>query len=193
MRGTKRKLLLCLAVGVSGWMAVPFAFAAEAQAVTPAARTAEALQLLKSQDPYQQRLGFLRLEALRDPSTLPEIRPYLDSRDPDLRAYSLRAVAAIDGLKAVPLLLERLKKDGQPRVRRAAVLGLEPLAKDDARILPALIDALRDRSTEVRMAAVDVVSRVDDPRAKKAILLRNQWEWRRDVKRVLKLAIKRIQ
>lgn len=188
-----RKAALFLALWVASFAAAPFVFAAEAQAITPAARVAEALQLLKSEDPYKQELGFLRLEALRDRSTLPEIRPYLDNHDPDLRAYSLRAVAAIDGLNAVSLLLERLKTEKHPRVRRAAVLGLEPFAKDDPRILPALIGALRDHSTEVRIAAVDVVSRIHDPKAKEAILLRNKWEWRADVKRVLKVAVKRIQ
>ncbi len=182
-------VLFCVLALVFG----PAAFAADVKTITNSERTAQAIEFLKSGDPYKQQLGFLRLEALRDPATLSEIRSYLSNKDPDLRAYSLRAVAAIQGLESVPLLIERLKTDKQPRVRRAAVLGLEPFAKEDAAVLPALIQALRDRSTEVRISAVDVVSRINDPKAKEAIMLRNKWEWRRDVKRVLKLAVKRIQ
>ena len=109
-----------------------------------------------------------------------------------MRAYAFRALAAIEGAQAVPLLLEALRTDKQPRVRRAALLGLEPLQQSDPNILPAFIKALRDKDTEVRMAAVDIVSRVDDPRAREAILLRNKRERRRDVRRVLSMAMRRL-
>ena len=159
---------------------------------TLSATAQEASQLLSSSDPYQRQLGFLRLEALRDPCAVPIIQPYTDSRDPDLRAYSLRALAAIQSAQAIPLLLEKLRTDKQPRVRRAALLGLEPIAKGHPEVLEAFIKALRDRKTEVRMAAVDIVSRIDEPRAREAILTRHRRERRRDVRRVLDLAMKRL-
>jgi HEAT repeat protein len=157
-----------------------------------AAKTAEALQQLASEDPYQQQMGFLRLEALRDPATLATIRRYLADDNPDLRAYSLRAVAAIQGLAAVPELLDRLQRDRHPMVRRAALLGLEPLMEQDARVLPACIAALRDRHPEVRMTAADVVSRVEDVRARDAIRERWKQERQRDVRRVLNMARTRM-
>ena len=167
---------------------------AEAQAdvagVSPQA--VEALHLAESKDPYEQELGFLRLEALREPATAQAITRYADHSSADLRAYSLRALATIQGAAAIPLLLNKLKVDPQPLVRRAALLGLEPIRGNDPDVLAAFIDALRDRTTEVRITAVDIGSRIKDPRAREALLLRNRRERRRDVRRALELAMKRL-
>ena len=164
----------------------------EVPSTSPSPKAIEAMRLMGSDDPYQQELGFLRLEALREPSTADAVRGYLTSLNPDTRAYSLRALAAIEGAAAVPQLLEALRTEKQPRVRRAALLGLEPLQPTNPEILPAFLKALRDRKPEVRMTAVDIVSRIDDPRAREAILLRNKREHERDVQRVLELAMKRL-
>jgi HEAT repeat protein len=59
--------------------------------------------------------------------------------------------------------------------------------------MPALIEKLRDRNPQVRMAAVDAVSRVDDPRAREAILARWRRERNRDVRRVLEEAVNRLR
>ncbi len=166
---------------------------AEEVALSPQAKAHDAIQALASSDPYLREQAFLRLEALRDPTTVPELEPYLSSQDSDMRAWSLRALAAIEGPKAVPALLDRLSHDRVPHVRWAAILGLEPPAKQDlATILPPLIKALRDRDTEVRIAAVDVVSRIDHPLAREAILVRAKREGRRDVRRVMAAAVKRV-
>ncbi len=162
-------------------------------ASAPSPKAIEAMHLAQSKDAYQRELGFLRLEALREPATLEFITGYLNRNEPDLRAYSLRALSAIQGPAAAPTLLEALKNDRQARVRRAALLGLEPLVLSDPAILPGLMKALRDRSTEVRMAAIDIVSRIDDPRAREAILIRNKRENQKDVRRVLELAMKRLK
>ena len=164
----------------------------EPASTAPSPQAVAAFQLVESKDPYQQQLGFLRLEALREIGTAPLIRRYLTHREPEMRAYALRALAAIEGAAAVPTLLAALQTDKQPLVRRAALLGLEPLQPTDPNILPAFIRALRDRKTDVRMTAVDVVSRIDAPKAREAILLRNKRERRRDVRRVLSLAMKRL-
>lgn len=159
----------------------------------PSAEATSALQLLESRDPIQRQWAFMHLEALREGITAQAIRSWVSHRDPLTRAGSLRALAAIEGSQAVPLLLERLNEDQNPVVRRAILLALEPLESQDAQILPAMIMRLRDRYTDVRMTAVDIVSRIDDPRAHDAILLRSQREKRRDVQRVLLLAVKRLQ
>lgn len=155
-------------------------------------KAADAAGLLGSRDPYLRQLGFLRLEALREPGSLHAIDPYLTSRDPDARALAARALAAIQGAAAAPRLLDILKTDKSAVVRRAALLGLEPLEPADPAILPACIKALRDRNPEVRMAAVDIVSRLHDPRAREAILLRNRRERDRNVRRVLPAALQRL-
>ena len=150
----------------------------------------EAMKLLDAQDSYLRQKGFIQLEMLREPATAAVVRRYLESRDPQTRAFSARALAAIEGVKAVPVLVERVNRDRSPRVRIAAILALEPLK--DRTATPALIARLRDRSPEVRMAAVDVVSRLEDPDARDAVQLRWRRERNRDVRRVLEEAMKRI-
>jgi len=157
------------------------------------ARAQEALALLDSSDPYQRQLGFMRLEALRDPSTIDNIRPFLKDKDESNRAQSLRALAAIQGVAAIPVLLEALRNDEEPRVRRAALLGLEPLAVNQDNVIAALIESLSDRSTEVRISAVDIVSRIDDPTAREALRKRSKREVNKNVRRVLSSALKRNQ
>ncbi len=178
---------------LAAWAAAaPAAFTEEPPVRPPSPQATEAMRLLTSRDEYQRKLGFLRLEALREMSTLPTIKNYLQNRDPDTRAYSLRAVAAIEGPESVPMLVAALKTDKDPQVRRAALLGLEPFSQSDITILPVLLKALTDHDTEVRMTAVDVVSRIPTPQAREAILTRYKREQRQDVRRVLELAVKRL-
>ena len=179
---------LFAALMVAGSFAAPSA--AEDAQLDPRAQNAAAL--LDSKDAYQRQVGFLRLEALRDPATGPIIRRYLGSKDGEQRAQAVRALAAIEGVQAAPDLLQALGGDRDAEVRRAALLGLEPLARLDPKILPALIEALRDSDTEVRMSAVDVVSRIDDPAAKAAVRERNRRERNRNVRRVLNAAMDRL-
>jgi HEAT repeat protein len=89
-------------------------------------------------------------------------------------------------------VLEALSTDRHPSVRRAALLGLEPFAAARPDILPALFAALRDRKPEVRMTAVDIVSRLDNQEARDAIRERRRRERDRNVQRVLGLAMARI-
>lgn len=161
-------------------------------AAPPSSKALDALRQLKSTDPFERQKAFLRLEALRELSTAEPIRAYLHHKDQDMRGYALRALAAIEGPQSVPTLLEALKTEKSARVRRAALLGLEPLQESSPEVLPAFLKALRDKDTEVRMAAVDIVSRIDNPRAREAILLRARRERRRDVRRVLATALKRM-
>lgn len=182
-------------VGSVGLLLVWRVGAATAQTETGTSnpRVVEALQLIATGKPQELTLGFLRLEALRDPATVDAIRPYADSRDSRARAACLRALAAIEGPAAVPLLLEKLATDRHPRVRRAALLSLEPLrATQPEATLLAFLKALRDRKSDVRMAAIDIVSRIDEPRAREAMLDRWKRERSRDVRRVLELALRRI-
>jgi HEAT repeat protein len=158
----------------------------------PSPQAADAIRLIESGDPYQRQLGFLRLEALREPATAEAIKGYVDDRDPEMRAWSLRALAAIEGSAAVPRLREKLQHDPQGLVRRAALLGLEVFYKTHHDLLPVFLAALRDRDVTVRMAAVDVVSRIDDPIARQAIRERYRREHRKDVRRVLEAAMKRL-
>ena len=190
---SRRATSLLLWVSLTVVLGVPSARGEDRSSAAPADREAEAIRLIESTDAYQRQLGFLRLEAFRDPATLDVVKRHLADRDPDMRSYSLRALAAIGGPASAPTLLEALRHDKHPTVRRAALLGLEPLQQSNPDILPAFIAALRDKSTEVRITAVDIVSRVDHPRAKEAILKRNKREYNRNVRRALSLAMKRLR
>ena len=149
------------------------------------------MKQLDAKDAFIRQEAFLHVEALRDPATAPIVRQHLTSKNAETRAFAVRAVAAIEGAKAVPTLLERLARE-RPAVRLAIVLALEPLQKQDPSVASVLIAALRDRAPEVRMAAVDAVSRMKQPAAREAILTRWKRERDRDVRRVLELAMKRI-
>ena len=141
-------------------------------------------------DDYTRQRAFLELEALRESASADAIRSFMNDRDDNTRAYSVRALAAVDGAHAVPELLARLQNERSPKVRVAAVLALEPLHAPEA--TEPLIKHLRDRNKEVRMATVDVVSRMDHPQAREAILVRWKRERDRDVRRVLEQALTRI-
>lgn len=190
MRTKRHGWALLVTLLAAGACVVPPVGAEDPGPANPQAK--DAIALLESNDPYQRQVGFLRLEALRDPSTLSAVRRYLDARDPERRAEAVRALAAIQGAPAVPQLLGVLRADKHPQVRRAALLGLEPLSRANPDILPAFLVALRDRKPEVRMTAVDIVSRIDDPRARSAIRQRNRRERDRNVRRVLSLAMARL-
>lgn len=174
--------------------ALAFAAAAWSEDMTPSPHAVEAMRLLDSKDPYLRQLGFLRLEALREPATVSAVTRYLHSRNPVVRGEALRALAAIQGHAAIPTLLQSLAHDGDTTPRRAALLGLEPLyrVQADAAVKAALLKALRDRKPEVRMTAVDIASRLDDPDARALIQKRLLRERHRDVLRVLALAKKRM-
>ncbi|MBI4341258.1 MAG: HEAT repeat domain-containing protein [Candidatus Omnitrophica bacterium] len=178
-----------MAIVIALALAVP---ARAEQASGLSEKAADALRLVESGDDYQRQMGFLRLEALREPAVVAALMAYTTQKNEELRAGSVRAIAAIQGEASVPFLLETLRHDRHPRVRRAAILGMEPFVAAHPETVPVVIAALRDRETTVRMTAVDVVSRIKDPRAREAIRTRYKREGRRDVRRVLKLAMERL-
>ena len=181
-------------IGLAGMLVSLGVQAAQAQsgAGTPSPEAQAALRLVESKDRYEQQVGFLRLEALREPATAEAIRSYTRASDAEVRAYSLRALAAIEGLEGVPGLLKTFQKERSPRVRGAILLALEPLQGSHEDILPLLIKALKDRHQHVRMTAIDIVSRIDDSRAREAIRERARRERSYDVRRLLKTAMERL-
>ncbi len=182
-------------VGKLGWLWVLVVMPVVHAEEHPAALS-PALQQLAShaddKDVYERQKAFLRIEATRDPGFVPLLQQHVQSRDPHTRAFSVRALAAIAGSAAIPTLLDSATHDRKSDVRVAALLGLEPLRDRDPSIEPVFLKALRDRSADVRMVAVDIVSRSPAPEAKEAIRKRWKREHHGDVRRVLKDAMKRI-
>lgn len=186
----RRRILVLALCLPSAW--VPIDGAAQE---TPAEISMDAQRLLEqidTEDPDLRRRAFLQLEALREPATASAIRRYLADRRVELRTLSVRALAAIEGARSVPALLERLQRDRSPAVRLQSILAVEPFVGQDASALPPLLKALRDRQPDVRIAAIDVVSRSEKPEAKEALTLRWKRERHRDVRRVLEAAMKRV-
>ena len=188
MKPDPRRWIACIALLV-GMSATP---AAADSPSGVSADAAEAIRMIESDDTYQHQLGFMRLEALREPATVPFVRAYLRHEKPELRAASIRALAAIEGLPSIPDVIKALTADRDADVRRAALLGIEPFEPADPRVLPAMLTALRDRDPDVRITAVDAVSRVEHGPAREAILDRNRREGNRNVRRALTLAMKRL-
>jgi HEAT repeat protein len=95
-----------------------------------------------------------------------------------VRFHALRAAVRVKGDGAQPLLLDRLAHDADPTVREeaAAILGKRRLAEG----VPALIEALRDKSWEVSVAAAVSLGKIRDARAMSALsaLLADK-DWRR--------------
>lgn len=184
--------LVMVVGGGLGWAPVCRAEDGAGGQEQPAALSAQAQELIKgldSEDGYLRQKAFIRLEALREPASAAVVRRYLASRDVNTRAFSVRALAAIEGVAAIPTLMERARRD-KPRIRVTALLALEPLAAQEPALVPFFIEKLRDRNTEVRMAAVDIVSRLDDPRAREALNVRWRRERHRDVRRILERLFK---
>ena len=192
IRDQGRVVLWMALMALATVMLVPHAQGDEPSSAALSAKAREAIALLDAQDPYQRQLGFLRLEALRDPATVEAISRYVHNPDEDIRAASLRALSAIEGAAASPMLLDALARDRSARVRRAALLGLEPFVLDNPSILPAYLKALRDPEADVRITAADVVGRINDPQARQALLLRATRERNKDVRRVIEAALNRL-
>lgn len=180
-------LVLCL---LSVWLSPSGEAQEPPEAISPDAQ--RLIEQIDTGDSDLRRRAFLQLEALREPATASGIRRYLADRRVELRILSVRALAAIEGARSVPTLLERLQQDRSPAVRLQSMLAIEPFVGQDASALPLLLKALRDRQPDVRITAIDVVSRIEKPEAKEALKLRWKRERHRDVRRVLEAAMKRI-
>lgn len=72
----------------------------------------------------------------------------------------LGAVRANDVKDAVPALLEVLKKDRDPDVRRAAAVALGKVDPDPKLAVPVLTEALKDKKPAVRIAVAGALGQL---------------------------------
>jgi HEAT repeat protein len=73
------------------------------------------------------------------------------------------ALAAVDRKAAVPVLVERRLKHGDPAFRRYAAEALGAAGPDAAEAVPALTELLNDPSEEVRAAAAEALRKIRKP------------------------------
>jgi HEAT repeat protein len=103
------------------------------------------------------------LGKLGDPQAVPALIQALGDSDSAVRAVSAEALGAIGDPQAVPALIVALGDWGDwwsENVRRAAA---EALVRIGAPAVPALIQALGDRSENVRRAAAEALVRIGAP------------------------------
>ncbi len=143
---------------------------------------------LDDDDLFLRQKAFLELEALRDPASADTIRAHLTALDPNTRAFSARALAAVAGRSAVPVLLERWTKERHLYVRSSILIALEPFWEQEPAVVATVLKALRDRKRDIRMVAADIASHINRPEAREALQVR----WKRERDRDVRLVLKRI-
>lgn len=118
---------------------------------------------MENPDPVKRRAACVALARLRDPASLQAVETATRDPDPAVRTSALEALRGIQGVKALPPLLEALKKDRSPEVRWQAAIEMEALKSPEA--VPALIEALKDPAPIVRSGAAEALKGIPDPRA----------------------------
>ena len=121
------------------------------------------LEDLQDSNPTKRRSACLALARMRDPATAAAVMSATHDPMPTVRMAALEALRALLGADAVSRLVEVLHQDSSPEVRWQAAVELEALK--DHQGVPALIDALEDRSHLVRTGAAEGLKGIPDPRA----------------------------
>jgi len=147
---------------------------------------------LDDEDLFVRQKAFMELEALRDPASMDAIRARLTAPDPNTRAFSARALAAVASRSAVPVLLERWTKERHVYVRSSILIALEPFLEQEPSVVTTVLNALRDRKRDIRMAAADIAGHINRPEARAALQVRWKRERDRDVRRVLERIMKAL-
>lgn len=103
--------------------------------------------------------ALVRLESMSGPLYLQRG----DDRDDALRASAVTSLGAMEAQDAGDLLVEALRFDGRPHIRRMAAIGLGRLG--DPSRAPVLMDALSDADPGVRQRAAEALSRLNATQA----------------------------
>jgi HEAT repeat protein len=105
---------------------------------------------------------------------IPRLMKNLKSSVPGVRAAAandlgeLGAVRASDTKEAIPIFIEMVKKDKDAGVRKAAATALARVDADPKLAVPVLVEALKDGSEPVRIAAIEALG-ILGPAARPAV------------------------
>ncbi len=104
------------------------------------------------------------------------------------------AIKASDAKDALPALIDVLKKDADPNVRKAAATAMGRIDPDPKEAVPALVKALKDRAAVVRIAAAGALGQMGEA-AQDAVpdLQQAQKDKDRGVMRAAGMALKSIR
>ncbi len=120
------------------------------------------------------------LEALRDPSAVPDLIEALEDRDPLVRIGAAEALKGIPDPRALQPLIRALK-DKDTGVRRAATEGLGKIG--DRAAVPALTRVLFHHDFQTRRRAAEALAKLKDPASGPA-LARTFTDWDPKVRQV---------
>ncbi len=124
--------------------------------------------LLDDRIPNVRRSAVLALAELDGKGYAEQIIEHVKDPDRSVRRAMVQGLVKIDDESIVEPML-RLSRDREVDVRHEAVRHLDLVAKFDRAAVDRLIEALSDRSNEVRRAAAEALMRLKDTRAVKAL------------------------
>ena len=106
----------------------------------------------------------------------------------------LGAVRAADAKDAIPVLLDMVKKDKEPLVRRAAVDALGRVDPDPKEAVPVLLNAMKDKDATVRSAAATALGQFPGESAEILPVLKEaQKDKNKMVEKAAKMSLKTIR
>jgi len=100
--------------------------------------------------------------ATGDKRLAPALREAMRDRIPQIRSVAAHSYASVAGKEAVPVLIDLLRTEKDPYVRRTAVQMLAQL--NDPRAVPALTNSLKDSEPAVVLAAAEALVSVGGPK-----------------------------
>jgi HEAT repeat protein len=106
--------------------------------------------------------------ALGTPPTRADLRPYLDEKDPKLRAVAARALARLDDPQALGDVGGLARSDPDPKVREAAVEALGKSGKPAA--IPVLRETFASNERAIRQASARALIDMPGPVGDQALV-----------------------
>lgn len=128
----------------------------------------QAVENLKSQDPYARRQGADVLAQSRDQKAAPYLEKALGDAAPQVRASAADGLCQLVYRPATPRIAELLLKDKDTQVRQQAASSLSYMMDQSAG--PALVKALGDEAPGVRYAAANTLGAIHYVQAEEPLI-----------------------
>jgi HEAT repeat protein len=113
---------------------------------------------------HQVRLAAIdAIGEIQDPVGLALLKPLTATGDVETRQHFLEAVLSIGTKPVIELLEQILRTDPDTGIRTQAALGVAEFGREARPAVPALMEALKDASGDVRSAATTALAEIGDP------------------------------
>lgn len=148
----------------------------------------EAIDNLKSPDPYVRRQAAEQLGNLRDPKAIPHLKKLLTDENPFVRQTAVDSLGLIRSKEVLDDILFVLSNDKEVQVRQSAVVALGYIGSTDEKVVSLLTKLLEDeneslsikyavcntlsilRSTQPVSVLIDLFENTQDISLKKAVI-----------------------